>query len=366
MGITVVGLAALAILRELRGTDRIPLVERTCACAPHAPGRRRWNRAAVERYITKAVGRDVCSHLPVIEVATTDRDSRLRCRGVTSHLATGEQNDWGFVDVGEGLRVASPELVYIQMTEHMPLPVQLMLGSELSGCYSRDAVSPREGDVSFGLEPITCKEMVLALLRRRGRLPHRDKVGQAVDHMVEYAWSPMESVLATMLELPRELGGYGMGPLRLNRELEMYELGDHETRIPDILFGFTGVGINYEGEPHMPTGELLSAAEKAAANPSPRAMRELEDQARRMRAKIVDDKRRDRELMEYGMKVITMTKDDLNNITRLDREIYELHRLVCRSARKPPLSRDEFLGDASRTRLRTSVLGMIMARRNVH
>ena len=360
MNLCLGGPTALCALRICRVRHAMPhylTIVKPPSPAPYS----RWSAAHLREALSPIEGLADAMGPARIDVCVPHRKNRVQSTSVRNIVCAPSWFKSPFMHVNNSLSFAGPELLLAQEAARGSLTSTALLAYELCGTYAHD---PLAKTIRYGLDPVCDRASIRRFIQDTpGKIRGRSKLTQALAYVRENSWSPMESILALVLSLPLSKGGYGVRQLTLNRRAPD---GQDCARIPDILLGSTKVGINYEGEGHFETVALTDAAIQAAACVSSESLAQIEMAGQSVRASIVRDKRRDRELMEYGMSVITMTKDDLNNITRLDREIYELHRLVCRSARKPPLSRDEFLGDASRTRLRTSVLGMIMARRNVH
>ena len=97
----------------------------------------------------------------------------------------------------------------------------------------------------------------------------------------------MEALVAALLELDHGHLGYDLGPLELNPRVQT---GEKSTRVPDIFFTGTHLGINYDSSMH------------------------LDD-----RDRLVDDKRRTRELLSAGVSVLPMTSEDLSEKGGFDR-----------------------------------------------
>lgn len=123
-------------------------------------------------------------------------------------------------------------------------------------------------------------------------------------------------MLATVLSLPSVSGGYGLGPLSLNPRIKVGEdsfgMRHAKTRVPDMVFAGTDIGLNYEGENHLDLDSLVRSVMDAVLNPgSLTASEVVESTKRSVRAKAVDDGRRDRELTLSGLNVLRVTKEDL-------------------------------------------------------
>lgn len=119
-----------------------------------------------------------------------------------------------FVDVGGGLRLASPELCFLQMGTFMTLAEQIKLGNALCAIHSY-AVEP-DGNFAKRESPLTTIAKLRAFALAATRMKGRTQTLRALDFVVERAASPMENVLEMLLCLPKKLGGYGLPRARLN------------------------------------------------------------------------------------------------------------------------------------------------------
>ena len=134
-----------------------------------------------------------------------------------------------------------------------------------------------------------------------------------------------------MALLPIDENGYGLGPIEMNPRTEMAsDLGSHaSSRVPDIVFTGTHVGLNYDGEGHFGTQELRKAVGEMLANPGARTAAEnLDRTISQTRARMVSDKRRDRDLASAGMTVLAVTKEDLFEQNGLDLVMLQVMSLI--------------------------------------
>lgn len=128
-----------------------------------------------------------------------------------------------------------------------------------------------------------------------------------------------------MYSLPSEECGYGMGPVTLNKKLNVPSASDpsqQHNRYPDLLFSFAPIGINYDGEAHLDLSGLIGTAMRYAISESddrPGALQKLKQKQESVRGKYVDDMRRNREFLARGAMVLPMTKEDLYGRGNLDK-----------------------------------------------
>ena len=234
-----------------------------------------------------------------------------------------------FVQIGPDLAVSCPELLFAEMATVLDLPQLLMLGHELCGEFSRDAGNPLNGPVTYWLKPVTTREKIGAYLEQTRWLPGATLAWRALELLSDNAWSPTESVAATIASLPIAECGYELSPCVMNRRVAASEAlapaAATSSRVPDILFGDTNVGINYDGAVHLDLDSVVKAAMELERNPGSSATAvALDEVVRSVRAKAVDDIRRNRELAAAGYIVFPVTKEDLYEEGGFDRVMVQV------------------------------------------
>lgn len=213
---------------------------------------------------------------------------------------------------------AGPALVLAELATRLPLAMLVELANEFQSTFSRDPLDPRSPQAILGVLPLATQKALLAELASMGS-PTATRVLRAVALSSENTWSPRESILATMATLPLAEGGYGLGPLMLNKRLTGKD-ASRTSRVPDIMLGpSTNVGINYDGWDHLDLVSFEKTAISLGTSPgSARAQAALDATRRQIRAKYVDDRRRDRDLLAMGVETLVATSEDLMHIESLD------------------------------------------------
>ena len=207
--------SGLRLLRDLRRRQALTALRRCDPLVPDPRPRQRW-RAELVPTGELALDGPPSEHRP-LEVAVPGRAFRPRASFFLSTVYGAGLPHEAFLDLGNGLAVAGPELLFLEMAPVMPAPAHVMLGYELCGTFGRDPCRPRTGDVTFDLAPATNVDRIRGFVRGCRYFGHaRSLALERLAYVADNAWSPMEAVLATMLALPVEEYGYGLGPVALN------------------------------------------------------------------------------------------------------------------------------------------------------
>ena len=250
---------------------------------------------------------------------------RVRMQHVRTHQCGCDLPSQSILWLNEYANVVCPELLFVQMAETLELGHLVMLGNELCGTFTRSTHDPVGGPVVDHVAPAATVESIKWYLEQVVGLRGAQRARLALLHVHDGAASVPEAKLATMYELPREECGYGMGPITLNKLVQVVKTQDPQKlrkRFPDILFSFAPVGINYDGErDHLDLGGLVRLARTSAlADNKDRAdaNRALSKKLGATRDKAVDDMRRNREFLAKGLVILPATKEDVSGIGSLD------------------------------------------------
>ncbi|MGI6031902.1 MAG: hypothetical protein ACOX69_00575 [Coriobacteriales bacterium] len=339
---------ALYLLRSMRARGASPryALSRRCnlpTASPHP--HKRWSKKGLRAFVRS---NKLASTAPLeqVDIAVPSGAPRLylsiaRCSTYGSGLPKRS-----FVDLGSGLFMSSPELLFVELAPELSLPEHLMLGLELCGGFSRDPDNPIEGDCTFDVQPVTSRERISAFIERCGRLKGVGPARRTLALLADNAWSPTEAAVAVMISLPLEEYGYELGRCVLNPRFStpkhLQRAAVRESRVPDILIEGTSVGINYDGAVHFDLDSVVSATMALDRDPGSAALScALTETMNAVRAKLVDDIRRNRELAADGLTVFPVVKEDLYEEGGLDRVMAQVvAALEAHEGVEHPLQRD--------------------------
>lgn len=335
MNLTISHSSALRVLRRLRaeGVNIRRDLDASSLVRIDPRGGRRWSAKEFDRVGWKwgvpKVGEPLHALVP-------DVQGRVRSRIVRCHVAPDCLPAGSVLWLDENANVVSPGLLFVQMSRRSSLRDLVMLGNELCGCFSCDADNPSSLDPTLGIAPAITVHELREFVRSMKGCWGMGRARAAVEHVVDNCWSVQEATLAAMYCLPVEEGGYGMGPVVLNDcvVIAKDEWGRAQsTRFPDIMFSFAPVGINYDGGDHLDLQGLVVASERAFAARYGSSSESMDETAAALvakkaevRAKVVDDKRRDRALIASGKIVLPLTKEDVYDFGSLDEFTRQLLR----------------------------------------
>lgn len=330
MLLTLNSLTALRLTRAMRsGAVRNRLALRCDLKGPDPDPGQRWSSRTLQAELNRFGEAGRFSPQRPLHALVAQKEKRLQLKGVKCSFRSTAHPPKAFVDLGNGLAMSSPELLFVELASVMEPAVHLLLGMELCGRFSRDACNPRNGTVTYDIEPVTSVERLRAFARQASGIRGARRALATIDRIVENAWSPTEALLAALIVLPGDEFGYELWPITLNPRKEASEnllpYVSASSRVPDILFNATSIGLNYDGEDHFGLRRIAQAAIKAAAEPgNAQLAQEVEDAIASARLRIVGDKRRDRDLETQGYTVLPVTKEDFSENGGVDRVIAQV------------------------------------------
>ena len=165
---------------------------------PDAAPRKRWTRGLAESLCLR-IG-VVFNEDGTLDVAVPDPSHRLKAAFAhnTVYSSASSLPAHSFVDLGVGVAIACPELIFAEMAETMDTPQLALLGYELCGSFARDSRDPRNGDVAVKVSPVTSVGKIRRFIEEAKWLRASERALYALEYVADNAWSPTESVRAVI------------------------------------------------------------------------------------------------------------------------------------------------------------------------
>lgn len=324
MRITFNKLTALCVLRAWRSSGRVLTANRGRLEAPSVGPRKYWTRRRIAACL-ESVGVSLSDVHGKAQVMVPRPGARIRSRTARNTVYVRGLPVESTIELVNGICIPRPELLFVEMGTIMSPVVQLLVGLELCGRFSRDARDPRDGKVTYDIKPVTTADKIRLFVSESRSLAGLEQSRMVAEWLMDEAWSPQEALLNAFARMPLHELGYELGELQLNPRFaarpELLSLVDKKSRVPDSLVKKTTVGFNYDGGPHF--GEEVSDTGSSDVTGS----MTLDS----MRASMVADKRRDRDLLVQGLSVLPVTKEDFYERGGIDRVMLQAMSLLERT-----------------------------------
>ena len=166
------------------------------------------------------------------------------CRHVKSKVPAKS-----LVQLGRGVYVTSPELTFCDLATQ-PEFDEIELAQvcyELCGTYVLDPDADSWTGYTELPTPLTSREAIARVLGRLGPVRGTVVARRAVAAALDRSNSPMETVLASLMTMPRRLGGLGLSGASMNHPIQT-SVGPRRV---DVAFPELKVGFEYKGtRPH--------------------------------------------------------------------------------------------------------------------
>ena len=222
--------------------------------------------------------------------------ARRASKTVKQHVFCGETPVGCFMNIGNGLMVSSPEFCFLQMAGQLTLVKLIELGYELCGVYSLPNVGdpnvPKRG--FYNRQPLTSVKKLGAFLGSMPGAKWLKKATHALRFLLEGSASPMETKLAMFLTLPNMLGGYKLGLPELNKRIVLPKTArkyfDKDYYVCDLFWPDKRIAVEYDSD-QQHTGSVRIASDSARRN-------------------VLDSQ---------GIRVVTVTKQQLYSVPELER-----------------------------------------------
>lgn len=148
-----------------------------------------------------------------IHISVPSKDCRRKSDSLIFHVRQNPVPRGSLYSLSRNGFVVSPELTFLQCFSFESLFGLMLIGAELAGSYSlvsRDELSFRGFSGFVRRDPLTSVAKMQAFLQKVPGDNGLRVARRALRYIPERCASPMESVLALLLSLPRSLGGYGL------------------------------------------------------------------------------------------------------------------------------------------------------------
>jgi len=294
-----------------------------------------------------------------LDVTVSAVDSRRPTQIFRPHVFAGVMPDRCLVNIDNELLVASPEFCFFQMANEIPLVKLIELGYELCGSYSLPAfgtadedfaveavesadedlvaeaadedftAKAADKDTAFNVEPLTRKKRLEAFVSQMTGKHGRKRAARALRYIADGSASPMETILAILLVLPNNLGGYGFPLPEMNRKIESKPttsgyLGKQFYKC-DLFWKGSAVAAEYDSDLYHSGFE-----------------------------KISDDSIRKIDLSLSGINVVTVTNKQIHSIEEFDKVA---RTIASKMGRRIQIRNSEFA--AERHKLRSFLFNRI-------
>lgn len=169
--------------------------------------------------------------------------ARHQADDVVCHVQSATIPARSFLVVSKSIMLAAPPLLFWELAANPNIDVIELatIGFELCGTYVLD--SSWDGLTNTGCsitDTTRIGRMLEAVTHRHGSARARE----ALSYVLDNSNSPMETVLALLLTLPRRHGGLGLTGLKMNRRVQT----PAGTRHVDLLFPELNIGLEYKGK----------------------------------------------------------------------------------------------------------------------
>lgn len=232
--------------------------------------------------------------------------SRRRTQDFTCQSWSAPLPPRSLVELEPNVFCCTPELRFLQAANKLDLEECVVFGMELCGNYIK---AP---NTKFGCrkcKPHTTPELLQDFIRRTKDTRGALKALDAASLVMSGSRSPMESALATLFVMSRRAGGFALQCFLLNPEIEtnshFEKDGISRKRYCDMYFPDIKLDLEYNGKYHEEPGGTGR------------------------------DLKRERDLIEAGISVVTLTDESARNVYEMTRLVSSIERMLG-MRRRPP------------------------------
>lgn len=153
-----------------------------------------------------------------------------------------------FCKIAENAYTVSPEMLFVQMANRLPLIDLIRLGMELCGTYAPCPYSDRFDE----RPPVTSTKRLKNFCERVKGMRGAAAALKALNWMVDNSNSPAETALVLYLCLPVRMGGYGFEFPNMNPETPLGKrasrMADYPTMRCDLHWVAKHVAVEYDSD----------------------------------------------------------------------------------------------------------------------
>ena len=173
--------------------------------------------------------------------------ARTRAPAIESHT-WADLPEKSFVDAGEGFLISTPEFCFLQMAGRLSLARLIQLGFELCGTYAL----VEDGPARRREAPLTTVAKLAAFVDTATNARGRKKAQRAIRYVKDKSASPMETILAMLLCLPNNYGGYALPNPLLNHRVDVppshRKLADRAYCACDLCWPEAMLAVEYDSQ----------------------------------------------------------------------------------------------------------------------
>lgn len=147
----------------------------------------------------------------------SDPHRRFEHAGYAYTVTSRQLPQNSFYIVADGIAVACPELMFMQLARKLPVVLGVKLGYELCGTYS-----PARDELGNAVErrvPLASARQLRDFCLENRQLPGSVATLKALPHVLEASASAMETDTAMLMTLPRRYGGFALPCPLMNHEI---------------------------------------------------------------------------------------------------------------------------------------------------
>ena len=155
----------------------------------------------------------------VLHVLSFNHSHRRRLKSFHVHAWGGPLPEGAFYELQPGLRVETPEFMFLQAATLLDLVQLIAFGDELCGLYSFDR--RQERGFTKRKQPLTTKSRLERFLKMAANCHGRALAEKALRYVVERSASPMETLDEMTMCLPYRYGGYNLLTPIMNHRIDL-------------------------------------------------------------------------------------------------------------------------------------------------